>query len=371
MCWSRPLVAASLLLELALTAWGAEPIVIASGRMPAQPKQPQLAVDEKGTIHATYGAAGAVYYTRCEVGGTAFSSPVKLGEVAKLALGMRRGPRIVAGAGAIVIAAIGHEDGSLRAWRSTDGGQKWEGPVTINDSPRSAGEGLHAMARGPKGELCCVWLDHRDQERGKRLFGATSTDGGKTWSANREIYRSPSGSICECCHPTATYGPDGKLLVMWRNSLGGMRDMYWSASTDGGRNFTPAEKLGQGTWPLKGCPMDGGNLAVGPKGEIFTAWRRDKEVFLSTTSGSEQRLDQGQQPWIAADAAGQHTVWLQQRPGRLMYQGAGMSQPQELARQATDPVIVAAPGGKGLLVAAWEETRGQDTVLVCRVLNGK
>ena len=54
-----------------------------------------------------------------------------------------------------------------------------------------------------RGELYGVWLDSRQQQRGKRIFGAGSTDGGQTWSMNRPIYSSPSGSVCECCHPSS------------------------------------------------------------------------------------------------------------------------------------------------------------------------
>ena len=128
------------------------------------------------------------------------------------------------------------------------------------------------MAEGPGGEVYCVWLDCRDQQRGSRIFGAASTDGGKTWTKNRQVYSSPSGSVCECCHPSVAYDSSGKLHVMWRNSLQGARDMYMTSSTDGGATFSAGVKLGSGTWPLDACPMDGGYLAVSSNGVVFTAY---------------------------------------------------------------------------------------------------
>ena len=65
------------------------------------------------------------------------------------------------------------------------------------------------------------------------LMGSLSKDGGKTWSPNQLVYASPDGHICECCHPTAYVGPKGELYAMWRNWLGGSRDMYYAVSTDG------------------------------------------------------------------------------------------------------------------------------------------
>ena len=102
----------------------------------------------------TFGASGAVYYANSSDGGQKFTAPVEVGAVTKLALGMRRGPRITAGSDAIVVAAIGHEDGNVLAWRSTNEGRTWQGPVQVNDAPRDAREGLHALARGPRG---AVW----------------------------------------------------------------------------------------------------------------------------------------------------------------------------------------------------------------------
>ena len=65
---------------------------------------------------------------------------------------------------------------------------------------------------------------------GTKLYGARSRDGGVTWSKNVLIYESPDGTICQCCHPSAAFDPGGQVLVMWRNCLGGARDMYLKSS---------------------------------------------------------------------------------------------------------------------------------------------
>ncbi len=44
------------------------------------------------------------------------------------------------------------------------------------------------------------WLDLR--EKGTVLYASKSMDHGETWSKNILVYRSPDGSICECCHPS-------------------------------------------------------------------------------------------------------------------------------------------------------------------------
>jgi hypothetical protein len=141
--------------------------------------------------------------------------------------------------------------------------------------------------------------------------------------------------------------------------------MFLASSNDLGKTFTPAVKLGQGTWKLDACPMDGGALAVGADGHRATIWRRDKQVFLTASDGrAERELGSGQQPWVALNHRGAFAIWLAQRPGDL-YLAMPDKRPQVLARQARDPVISAAQSGKGTVVVAWEtEENGTPVIRV-------
>jgi hypothetical protein len=278
---------AILVSAFAQIGFAGEAVAIVRGGPPNQPRQPQVAVDERA-IHVAFGINNSVFYCRSNNGGQTFGDATELPGKYVMSLGMRRGPRVVVSGDAICISAIGGKqgkgrDGDLLAYHSSDRGKTWHEPVAVNDEPDVAREGLHAMASGPQGRVCCVWLDLRDRKT--EIYAAVSTDGGNTWSKNIRVYRWPDGSVCECCHPSVAYDSSGKLHVMWRNSLGGSRDMYLASSSDGGATFGKAAKLGKGTWPLDACPMDGGYLAVSPKGDIFTAWRRDNEVFLTSASG--------------------------------------------------------------------------------------
>ncbi len=278
-------------------AWAAEPVSLAVPKDAGEARQPQAAVAEDGDVYVAFGAGQTVYCAALQDHGHGFGEPVQVAAVPQLMLGHRRGPRIAAGKEDVVISAIG-KDGELLSWRSK-GGRSWQGPVTINDVPASAREGLHALAAGPGGKFYCVWNDLRN---GKiEVYGAGSTDGGKTWSENRRVYRSPEGPICPCCHPSVTFDSQGNLYVMWRNSLGGNRDLYLSTSKDGGRTFSEASRLGRGHWRLDHCPMDGGAVAAVKPGEVATVWRRQKEVFATLPGHPEVKLGAGEQPWVAAD----------------------------------------------------------------------
>lgn len=196
-----------------------------------------------GKIHVAFGKANAVYHVASAEGGRTFSKPVKVAELPKLALGMRRGPRISATDKVIAITAISHDEGDLHSWSSNDRGTMWRAAGNVNDTRKSAREGLHAMAGDREGNVFVTWLDLR---KGTELWSSTSHDAGVSWGANALVYQLPDGHICECCQPSAAMDAKGRVAVMWRNWLGGSRDMYAALSSDRGktsllrRNSAPA-----------------------------------------------------------------------------------------------------------------------------------
>lgn len=349
-----------------------EPFELERGVAPQNPQQPQVAVDNQGAIHVVYGVGGIVRYRRSDDGGKSFSKAVDLPSAQEMSLGMRRGPRIAVTEKSICVTVIGGKqgkgrDGNLLAMRSTDDGKTWTGPVAVNDAVDSAREGLHAMCAGPSGELCCIWLDLRRKKT--EVMASVSKDGGGSWSSNVLVYQSPTGNVCECCHPSVVIDGLGRIHAQWRNSLRGNRDIYLASSTDGGSTFGDASKMGEGSWLLNACPMDGGAIAVGGDNKLSSVWRRDKMVFL-TVEGKhqEQLLGEGEQPWVASTESGPFVVWLKKR-GEVAY----LLKPEspsaiELVSRASDPVVAAAPNGRGPVVAAWETRDGQNFSVSCQVV---
>ena len=115
----------------------------------------------------------------------------------------------------------------------------------------------------------------------------------RTWSRNVLLYESPDGPICPCCDPSLAAMGRGEFTVMWRNALGGSRDLYTLRLRDGHPVGAPV-KQGEGTWKLDACPMDGGGVAV-RDGQVASAWRRDHDIYLATAgqAGSEDRYRAG------------------------------------------------------------------------------
>ncbi len=313
-------------------------------------KQPQLAVS-KEVVAAAFGAGNDLYFAASHDGARSFDAPVRIATHGRLSLGRRRGPRIALAGKTVVISAVvgekgGGADGDLLAWRSSDGGKTWSKPARVNDEAGSAREGLHAMAAGADGTVFAAWLDLRDGKT--TLYGAKSMDGGATWLDNVQIYKSPDGFICQCCHPSVMFGKGGEIYAMWRNWLGGSRDMYLTVSRDGGVTFQGQQKLGEGTWPLNACPMDGGGVALDRNNHVVTAWRRDKAIFEAAPGERERELGPGKDPWVAVGTKGAYFAWS--APGGLVVLRPGSGATEPLAPEG-EAVTLA---GKDAVFAAWE-----------------
>jgi hypothetical protein len=318
-------------------------ILLAAGIATFTGVQPQLAAGG-GAVYVTFAAGDVISVARSTDAGATFASPVALPEAGRLALGKRRGPRIAATAQAVVVAAVagargGGADGDLVLYRSTDQGRTWTAPIVVNDVPGAAREGMHGLAANAAGIVVLAWLDLR--QKGTRIYAAVSRDHGVTWSPDRLAYTSPSGSVCECCHPSVAVGDDGRVAVMFRNPLEGRRDMYVIQSRDGAV-FGPPVKQGTGSWPLEACPMDGGAIAIDATG-THAVWRREATIFASTTatrapeSGPEQPLGIGRDPVVARLDQRVDMAWT--GPGGIV------------VRQAGGASTTLGPGGFASLVA--------------------
>lgn len=327
----------------------------------APSRTPQLAASEN-IAALSYGSGKSIYVAISSDGGETFSESIKVAEAPILPLTRHRGPRIVISKGTIIVTAVTGKaeavgphthglpaDGDLFAWRSTDKGITWSGPTRVNDVSAAAREGLHTLAADRQGNLFAAWLDLRQE--GTRLYGAWSTDSGLTWSANAKLYESPDGTICQCCHPFAAYAQNGGLDLMWRNALGGARDLYLLRAEAPKQTFGKPQKLGQGTWMLDACPMDGGGVAH-IDGRTITAWRRERNIYLAEPDKPETRIGEGQDVALAASQGRTYALWIQNSQLIAWING----KTQVVSKKAAMPTVIGLPSG-GVL-AAWEDNNG-------------
>ncbi len=260
------------------------------GMTVATGQQPVVAVDHSGTIRIVYGENDRIYCVTSTDDGGSFSNPEFIGKVSQMALGMQRGPQIASSRHFTMVTAQDKE-GEIHTYLLNHKTGVWTETSRINDIKGSAPEGLMGIAADDHDRFYAVWLDIRQNKRNNICF-ASSGDQGKTWSANKMVYISPDEHVCPCCKPNIAVSGK-RVFIMFRNWLNGSRDLYLLTSHDGGDTFGPAEKLGEGTWKINACPMDGGGLTVTKANNVYTVWQRKGEIFYARPGKPENQVGMG------------------------------------------------------------------------------
>lgn len=280
-------------------------------------QQPQLAVDSKGFVSLVFGEKNKIYYSTSNDKGRTFTKPVIVGEVNEMHLGMTRGPQLAVSKDFSIISAM-DKKGNIHSFRLTHRTGKWEKIQNVNDVNSSAPEGLMSLAADDDNNFYAVWLDLREGGQNNICFSTLKEKSG--WSKNRFVYKSPEGHVCECCKPSiAVKGTH--VSLMFRNWLKGARDCYLMTSLNDGKTFTDAQKMGNGTWMLKACPMDGGSLTIDSNNNIHTAWRREGQVYYAEPGNAEEKIGVGRSVGISG-----YIVYWQKGPDLIFKRRIGEEQ---------------------------------------------
>ena len=255
--------------------------IIATGQMP------NIVKDNSGNFHLVYGNGDSVLYSYSSDHGKTFSAPSLISIIPKLAASHTRGPQIASTDNGLTVTAC-NEMGDIFSFAKDQSG-KWSEGARVNDVDTVAKENLMALD-GDGDNAFAIWLDLRDKHN--KIFGAKSMDGGKNWSKNMMIYASPDITVCECCKPSVQV-KGNNIYVMFRNWMNGNRDLYLIQSSDYGNTFGQAQKLGTGSWALKGCPMDGGGIVINKDGNPETVWNRKGVIYACEPGKEEKKLGEG------------------------------------------------------------------------------
>ena len=256
-----------------------------------------------GTIHLLFDADDGPYYASSTDGGATFSPRIAVVDAAARKPGLKfSGGDLAVGKDGRVHVAMSNNAWKLKLpqeewglyYASLAPGAKVFSPVrNINRKPS---EGF-SLAADNRGSVAACFLSGK-------LFAMTSRDSGETFSASAEV--NPAWNPCDCCTTSATYGPDGKLALLYREETGNERDMYvalWDPSRETGPKRT---RISGTSWSINACPMTyftitptaTGYVAVWPtKGQVYFV-RLDKsgavlppgEVRTTGTAGMRTGL---------------------------------------------------------------------------------
>jgi hypothetical protein len=271
----------------------------------AQGQMPNLSRDNSGVVHLVYGSGDSILYSYSSDKGQSFSSPSVVAIVPGLAASHMRGPQIASTSNGVVVTACNNAGNIFSLTKDRSG--NWSQALRVNDVDTIAKENLMALSADGNNAFA-IWLDLRDGHN--RIYGAKSTDGGKSWSKNMLVYASPDTTVCECCKPSVAV-KGNNVYVMFRNWLNGNRDLYLIQSADGGNTFGQAQKLGNGSWALNGCPMDGGGLAIDKNGNVETVWNRKGVIYACEPGKDERKLGEGKNCTIESVNGKNVYAWME------------------------------------------------------------
>lgn len=334
-----------ILMAVLFTAACGQPAADTGGVLMGRGQMPAAVAASSGEVQVVYGQGDSIMLATLKRPGDGFGRPVVAAVLPGLAASHGRGPQVAYASGGLCMIACNNA-GDIFSWRADSSG-KWSQPRRINDADTVAKEGFTALAAD--GDMVfAVWLDMRDGHN--KIYGARSADGGRSWLANRLIYASPDTTVCECCKPSVVVRGNN-VYVMFRNWLGGNRDMYLISSADGGENFGQAQKLGNGSWKLEGCPVDGGALLLNDDGSVETVWQRDKKLFSCKPGQAEQELGAGRTAAIAGIRGSYAYAWVSDGEVVCVLPGGR----KEVMGKGKQPLLQAA--GRQHVVCVWERDK--------------
>ena len=164
------------------------------------------------------------------------------------------------------------------------------------------------------------------------------------------MYGSPSGTVCQCCHPSVAVDRAGAIVVMFRNALDGSRDMYRARSVNGGKSFEEAQKVGQANLEAGRLPHGRRQRDRGREGPSRHDLAPGRDHHITREGDAEKSLGLGRNPTAVATKAGVYSAWTEGTAVRVKAREA--EQPETLDEDGAFPAVAAARDGSA--VVAWE-----------------
>ncbi|WP_169974657.1 exo-alpha-sialidase [Tautonia rosea] len=298
-------------------------------------------------------------------------------------------PRLASGAGTVVLGWVEAEPGgpnaTFLAARSDDGGRTFSTPfaLTSAEAPRP---GFTALDVTDEGLILSSWIDNRNGVQ--QPFVRSTSLSGEALGPDRLVFAGPDQrGICPCCD-TVVLGTQksGGMLVAFRNSDGGHRDIWISHATANGEFDPPQPVAPDRAWTFQGCPHDGPTM-VRSGDRLVVAWMdgasgTDRVAIASADAtlrafSSSQELDpncfgaQGHPRLVVGPDGMAHAVWEATldadsetaeggraiRYARLNASGAPAGQPVFLdpkpGAYQTHPTLAVSADGR--VVVSWNE----------------
>ncbi|TCO95562.1 hypothetical protein EV701_101249 [Chthoniobacter flavus] len=243
-----------------------------------------------GTIHLLFDANGGPNYVRSTDGGATFSAPLSVVDEAArkpgleyatwdMAIGQDGRVHVVMGTNAWKLKLPQEQWGMQYATLAA--GAKTFTPVrNLNHKPSEG----YSLAASGSGAVTASFLSGK-------VYTMASRDGGENFSPYAEV--NPLIDPCKCCTTSTTYGPDGRLALIYREETNNERDIYLVLADRNGQQ--KRTRISATSWQLQACPMTYFTIRGTPTGFV-TAWPTKGQIYFARLDKDGTVLPPGEIP---------------------------------------------------------------------------
>lgn len=242
------------------------------------------AIDDSGKLWISYVRDQHIYVSRSDDKGVNFSIPIKVNKVAEDAEhnGENR-PKIIVTPNSEVLLSwtlktSNRYTGEIRFARSSDGGNTFSEPKTVNDDNLRVGHRFDSMFLTKSGHLYLTWIDKRELHEstqagqnyaGAAIYYAVSDDYGQSFSPNYPV----SSNSCECCRIAMAPSGEDSVAILWRQIFDEkIRDHAFAILKPKGIVSLSA-RASFDDWYINACPHHGPALEVAAtENEYHMTW---------------------------------------------------------------------------------------------------
>lgn len=255
---------------------------------------PRITTDAGGNPLVIWGRQSdeSVFISRWN--GTAFTTPLKINPSwLTVATQYWQGPHIAAKGDTVYVVVKrtpeALDTNHIYIMRSTDGGISFAAPSRVDFIADSISR-FPTVAIDNAGNPIVGFMKINPNMSDARWVVAKSSDLGNTFSTDVKASGWSGGGamVCDCC-PGSIISYDTIALMLYRDNLSNIRDLWAGISTDGANSFTQGMPIDQGNWMLMSCPSSGPDGVI-INDTLYTAYMSgatgSNMVYMSAASVS-------------------------------------------------------------------------------------
>jgi len=144
------------------------------------------------------------------------------------------------------------ETGNVYSVRSVDGGISFSSPIRVDTSDNSVAW-LPSLDIDENGNPTVIYMAHDPVWIHPRYVVAKSINQGQSFEEPMDVAVSIPNEACDCCPAEYVINGDREVLL-YRNNISNVRDIYGVYSGDAGQTFSSIENVDQLAWVVNSCP---------------------------------------------------------------------------------------------------------------------